>query len=354
MALGTCSHLRAQEPIELVAPSAVERLCRTLRLDGGAPVPPGDPLRRGWSKVEREQRRDEALDRSYRIWLGSEDFHFDDFDPAAAVLPLHLQDGLAAFGGRLRLRLPPGEQVQLGLGPQEVQLLVEAHASHRVRLQVDFVLDAPEDATDVCGVVQQVNGRPVRLVRVIPQTYRWIDSDGRVLAVSVGAPEPPPAAPAASGAAPVAAAGPPLAPRALPSASPRPAPRAAVEQRVEKNVRVRVAMARVVGEAGAGSADDLSLDLEPYLAPLLLPCLQQRVGQLHHAVEGSLVVDVRVGGLGLVQQVWVRRRLLEDEELLRCVLGRLHHAPLLPPPGAAGRRPMRLRVPIFFQTGGQR
>jgi len=373
LGLAVSPRLRAQEPTVLASPAAVERLCATLTMDLGADVPPGDPLRRGWSKAQRQQRRDEALAAEYRLVLESEEFHFDDFEPSQAVLPLHVQDGLAPFGERLLLLPAAGEQVPVRLGTQELAHLVEAHASRQVRLQLDFLLDGSRTAAGICGTVRQVTGREVRSLQVIPQTYRWIDREGHLLAVVASEP------PAARERAPVVAsslAGPstagapaptapsptarPLAPSA-PAAAARPVAGGGPASRpvpttlrADKNVRVRVAMARLVSDADGG-VEDVSLDLEPALAPALLPCLQQRVRQLRHPLEGSLVVDVRATRGGHIEQVWVRRRLLEDEALLRCVLGALRGValPRTMSGGRGGQRPVRVRIPIFFQTRSQ-
>lgn len=309
---------QAQEVRVLESPEAVEELCSQLEArqpDG----PPGDPVSRGWLRARLEEQRDTALAGSYRITLAAEEFHFDDYSPEHSRLTLHLSDGLAPFGGRVLL-LPQGEKASLLLDMRDAQRLVEEHATRRVRLAVDFQLDAPEGNGSICDHEAEITGRRVRRVRVVPLHYRWIDLQGRVVASAIAEADDP-----------------------------------AVQEQVTQllqQARVRLDRARELYEEAAQDPTEpqprpQSFELEGVLAPLLLPCLRERIAALHRPVEGSLVVELRCGEAGKDNQVSIRRRLMDDGPLMHCALQTLARIPLPVPGGCAARR---FSIPIFFQS----
>jgi len=348
---------RAQEALRLEDPAAVKALCDSLDPGAALDVPPGDPLQRGQARARREARRELAAVRSYQVLLQPEEFHFDDFDPAAGGLSLHLEDGLGVFGDRVWLALPADERVWLALGEDELRGLVEAHGSRSLWLELDFLLDGGAGEGAICGLQPERTGRVVPRLQVIPLAYRWVGRQREVLASA--SPEPERGAPSSAGRS---AAPRPLAP-AVPAAialegadgALQAAPAAAAGGSIaalEKGARVRIAMARLLaaeGSPGLPGTQELSLELEGRLGPLLLRCLQERLRALGHPLEASLVVDLEIGAAGEAQNVELQQRLTRDEELTTCTLDRLRQArlPSLVVPG------QRLRVPIFYQSEGR-
>ncbi|MBM4321498.1 MAG: hypothetical protein FJ125_16530 [Deltaproteobacteria bacterium] len=307
--------VRTLEERTLEEPQAVEDLCGQLALREQQGAPPGDPVSRGWLKARQDARRDAALAGLYRVTLRAEEFHFDDYQPESSRLPLHLADGLALFGGRVLL-VPSGEKAHLLLGMQDAKGLVEQHSSQNLRLVLDFQLDASRGGADVCDHEEEITGRRVRRLRVIPQHYRWTDVEGRVIASALGEADDPVAEEQVS--------------------------------RLLQQAKVRLDLARVLA---ADPPPPVGVPLEAVLGPLLLPCLRERIALLRKPVEGSLVVELFCVGGGKENEVVVRRRLMDDEPLISCTARRLARAEL---PAAAGCGRHRLSVPIFFQSASFR
>jgi hypothetical protein len=310
------SEAAAQQPNGLDGVEAVEGLCR--RLDPSAAladVPPGDPVRRGWLKRRLEEQREAALADVYRITLQAEEFHFDDYDPETSLLPLNLTSGLSAFGGRVRLQLG-GERVRLQLGSEDAHRLVDEHASQQVRLLVDFQLDAEEGAGKICAQEAEPARRQVRLLRIIPQYYQWVDRTGRVVVAAEGETDDP-----------------------------------VQRQRIASLLQgavVKVDTSLLPGPASGPSP--AAADLQEWASVLLRPCLQQRIASIRRPVEGSLVLEVHHVAGGHIGQILLRQRLLEDAPLVDCVVGKLRRATL---PASVPRDPQaqgRLTLPLFFQS----
>ncbi len=293
------TRLWAQEPLVLDRVAAVEDLCSVLSGAQPVAVPPGDPVTRGKARARLEESRADLLSKTYRLVLLPEEFRFEDYDPAASTLPLDLTDGLVAFGGRVELALP-NVTVELHLGEAQARELADEHASRRVRLAVDFVLDAT--VPQPCR--RQGRGPKITLAAV-PTAFTWLDSAGHILFRVAGSRDE------VDGPA-----------------------------RLVDRARVKVAMARVLTVPGA------TMEVESRLLPGLVPCLRERILQTGRPIEGSLVLEIVSNQEDHTRQVLVRRRLLGDDELLKCTVRAVERADIPWP----ARGVQRLSVPIFFQS----
>lgn len=279
------------------------RLCDVMRDESRMDFP-GNAVAQARAREEHAQRRQSAETGRYVTIVPAQGFAFGDYDLNERRLALDVRQGFHLSQGAELTAGVDDEPLGFALAPEGAERMLASRAANNLFLRVVFHLVRSKMRNDVC---QWVSGGGVVRLEIDIEAVALLGSDGSVLSrggTHDNSPE--------------------------------------LDSPVTKP-QVTVKTPRL---ADGAAVTDAMAEAARSLGSLVLPCYQKALENRRN-LRGTLVVALRLGSDGRVDDAHTELSTLGDDALATCAAGRIGKARL-------ANGPARLSVPFVFESRDDR